>query len=514
MCLSPIHITRSGSRFQKLGLMNDYKVSHSNDGIVAYDVPCGKCEECLQTKKNDIYVRCYHEYNQCNQNALFLTLTYDDLHLPLIEINKQEPIFIPDDCDPRLYECVQEPCYDLIGVWHKPHVQKYLKSLNEKLIYFIGTQLLKLDRLVTINGKRCISAEWKEYLSNSCRPLKYLVVCERGKADIYTDDKGIKRKGTFRPHYHAILFINDPRLYPHINYILTLCKDLWIYGNSYNIRLEPDNITEKRTSSSSLMYVCKYITKDVDNISNTLIYSDYRQENNAKPFVLLSNGIGESLLDNYNNLESVIKDGISVPLGHSIVTYNIPRYNLEKRLKRRIKGIVLKECANIEYKKSVYYDSGHPSPYFFLWEDDYENIKQTLTHVKTIKTHECKELEKTKRHRKAIFYADKLLLYQQSNLVSLWNTSETPLHDRNYSSDIDLLHSISADDLYLFVLNELYIHIDHYSQNDTLYQVYDLVNKINISIRKLDLIKKQIVYKRNLEKSIIAKPSLFNNQPL
>lgn len=514
MCLNPIHICKSSNdRFSRLCRLKDYHVTPSDDNIVAYDVPCGKCDECLANKRNDIFVRCWHEFNRCNQHALFLTLTYNDFYLPLVEVNKQYPVFIPDDCDPRFYECVIEPQYEMIGVWYKPHVQKYLKSLNEKLIYYIGTNIEKLSRLTTIDGKRCISDEWKNYIIHSERPLKYLLVCERGKADIYVDDKGRTRKGTSRPHYHAILFINDKRLYTHIHYILKLCKELWIYGNSYNIQLGNDCIQEKRDSSSCIQYVTKYVTKDVYEVANNILYMDYMQKKNCKPFILMSNGIGASLLDNYKKLDNVLRDGIPVPLGNHIVTCNVPRYNLEKRLKHRIKGVV-NQSKPITTKSELYYDSGHSSPYFFLWEDDIPTENTPFVRTKTIKTNECKSLEISMRNDKANHYANCLQLYQKSNLPSLWQTTETPLSERNYQSDIDLLNSVSSDEIYLFVLNDLYVNEDSSDNPDTLYQTYDLINRIKNTLKILKYRQKQLIYKSKLSSVIINKPELFNNHPL
>lgn len=44
-------------------------------------VPCGKCEACLQKKKNEWIVRLTKEY-ESSTSAYFLTLTYDDEYLP------------------------------------------------------------------------------------------------------------------------------------------------------------------------------------------------------------------------------------------------------------------------------------------------------------------------------------------------------------------------------------------------------------------------------------------------
>lgn len=45
------------------------------------DLPCGKCHGCRADKTRDWGIRCYHESLQNRYNS-FITLTYDDDHLP------------------------------------------------------------------------------------------------------------------------------------------------------------------------------------------------------------------------------------------------------------------------------------------------------------------------------------------------------------------------------------------------------------------------------------------------
>lgn len=66
MCVSPITI----------------RVNNS-DGFRTYQVPCGKCFECLKTKQNDYMVRIYEELLQVSK-ACFVTLTYKPKTVPTI----------------------------------------------------------------------------------------------------------------------------------------------------------------------------------------------------------------------------------------------------------------------------------------------------------------------------------------------------------------------------------------------------------------------------------------------
>lgn len=51
-------------------------------------VPCGRCGACRARKANEWIIRLNEEYKYA-RNAFFVTLTYDDLHIPLTENGKQ-----------------------------------------------------------------------------------------------------------------------------------------------------------------------------------------------------------------------------------------------------------------------------------------------------------------------------------------------------------------------------------------------------------------------------------------
>lgn len=55
-----------------------FKGGHPSDRL---KLPCGKCIGCLLERSRQWAVRCIHEASLHNQNC-FLTLTYDDYHLP------------------------------------------------------------------------------------------------------------------------------------------------------------------------------------------------------------------------------------------------------------------------------------------------------------------------------------------------------------------------------------------------------------------------------------------------
>lgn len=69
MCLTPINLKKE-KVIQKL-----------KDTYHMQQVPCGRCLECLKLRVNSWYVRLLNEKNN-SENALFITLTYDDDNLP------------------------------------------------------------------------------------------------------------------------------------------------------------------------------------------------------------------------------------------------------------------------------------------------------------------------------------------------------------------------------------------------------------------------------------------------
>lgn len=54
-----------------------------------YKVPCGQCRSCLRSKRAAWSFRLFHEYLS-STSAWFVTLTYDDEHLPIEGVNKND----------------------------------------------------------------------------------------------------------------------------------------------------------------------------------------------------------------------------------------------------------------------------------------------------------------------------------------------------------------------------------------------------------------------------------------
>lgn len=79
MCYKPVHIKNPVLEFDMI-----------KDKFML-DVPCGHCEECKKRKRTDWFVRTYYHFMyvvlQCLGSCLYVTLTYDNEHLPHITLS-------------------------------------------------------------------------------------------------------------------------------------------------------------------------------------------------------------------------------------------------------------------------------------------------------------------------------------------------------------------------------------------------------------------------------------------
>ena len=188
-------------------------------------VACRKCFRCRDSFASQWSTRIENECKQ-HRYSLFVTLTYDNEHLPLFSPLVMEDLhapvwssnrmcdsgkFIPDSIcrslPPQKMEdevCFAYPC--------KKDVQDWFKRLRSAIDY-------QLNKNKT----------------NEFR-LRYFICSEYGPR-------------TFRPHYHAILWYDSEELQRHIS---RLIRETWQNGNSV-ISL---------VNNSASQYVAKYVNGD------------------------------------------------------------------------------------------------------------------------------------------------------------------------------------------------------------------------------------------------------------
>lgn len=189
-------------------------------------VPCRKCFRCRDTYASSWSRRIEVECKQ-HRYSLFVTLTYDNEHLPVFS-----PLFMDDgvasvwssnrSCDsgkfldsdlceplhPQKYPesmCFAYPC--------KKDVQDFLKRLRSTIDY-------KLNRFKHSDEFR----------------IRYFICAEYGP-------------GSFRPHYHAILWYDSEELQ---RFIVRFISETWQNGNTVC----------SLVNGSAPRYVAKYVNGD------------------------------------------------------------------------------------------------------------------------------------------------------------------------------------------------------------------------------------------------------------
>lgn len=201
-------------------------------------VPCGRCEECkINRAMHKTHRMIMETITQGSENCWFVTLTYDDLHLPY------------------------EDYIDSDGVYKTAH------SINKRDIQLFIKRLRK------------------HLFGNEKGNLRYVACGEYG-------DNGIINYVFGRPHYHLILWncpLPDLQLDSFTTqtgkeqYISPLLDKLW--RNYGRVRVCPCSI-------NTLGYTARYVQKK--------LYGDdswqYRKRHLEPPFILQSKGIGKDFL--------------------------------------------------------------------------------------------------------------------------------------------------------------------------------------------------------------------------
>lgn len=217
-CLSPVSCYRCGNMVSKDGVVSQRLVWSYNEALQYYhgdifevsrsecSLPCGHCDACKIRRRKDMATRLAHECS-CHESAIFLTLTYDDTHLP-----------IGVDGHPTL--CIAD-------------VQRFMKRLRRHLDYCPK------------------KPDGRDHVIN---PIRYFAVGEYGS----------KRH---RPHYHIMIFGWSPsdKVFHRqrdniISYRSKQIEKLWTNGFSEFSGVSP----------YVAKYCARYVTKKIvsDSILN------------------------------------------------------------------------------------------------------------------------------------------------------------------------------------------------------------------------------------------------------
>lgn len=222
-------------------------------------VPCGKCEECLDTKQLNLYSRLLLEYAFAVKRggyAIYITLTHNDEHLP-----KYRGYYVEDS--PTLqgaslyrpFVCTDSDyCSGSSAVVACAGIPVALPSDISVYLHRVKDRLRRLLKPVT--------PEWREAVSS----VKSCFVSEFGQDP----------HGTHRPHWHGVICVSSP----HINRfdMLDIVKTSW---TGYTVKRGISSVTVPCmgfvspgknslgqpdyfvSSVDALRYVAKYVSKDI-----------------------------------------------------------------------------------------------------------------------------------------------------------------------------------------------------------------------------------------------------------
>lgn len=178
-------------------------------------VSCGQCNGCRLARSREMAVRCVHEDRMHGIPGSFVTLTYDEEHLP----------------------------YD--GSVSNEHHQKFIRALRDRLRPFKPAEYFVTDKE---------TGEVKE----EAWPRYYM--CGEYGADEYGTIDGLRkfRIGPGRPHYHYLLFgynFPDKKYWKshrgHEYYRSPFLEEIWTKGHSIIGHVTPE------TAAYTARYVMK-----------------------------------------------------------------------------------------------------------------------------------------------------------------------------------------------------------------------------------------------------------------
>lgn len=249
-CLHPITIkspslmvgTRDGVAVAASRFARDNIVRRSFETIV---VPCGKCLNCLKNKQSSMVVRCKREAEQKGSFA-FMTLTYDDDHLPLArslwrvskdtgecEVYYKPELFStginPDQSYCDLFKTLpagDSPRYHQYTLFEDSEYE-YVVRITPSVCRFDVREWLKMSRI-----------QYERDNGEKLPEFSYVAISEYGPR-------------TCRPHYH-LAFFGLQR--DHLYYLL----ERWTYGKVKQVRM----VTQiNKDGSNGFLRASKYIGK-------------------------------------------------------------------------------------------------------------------------------------------------------------------------------------------------------------------------------------------------------------
>lgn len=224
-----------------------------------YQVPCGKCVACQNNKRSSLSLKLRLE-EYASKYCYFLTLTYDDDHLPLFSLGRDTSVteFIrlyPFSERMRSDSLISDFCSDFYEFdndfidkmdYYSDFVLSYERMYGKHCVYGHGLYALLYYRDIQLFLKRLRKHIFKYYGEK----IRFYVIGEYGTKSL-------------RPHWHCLLFFNSSSLSQAFEdcedvgttarpcYCPQFLRPLWEFGIC----------DSKRTNGEAYNYVSSYVNQ-------------------------------------------------------------------------------------------------------------------------------------------------------------------------------------------------------------------------------------------------------------
>lgn len=212
-------------------------------------VPCGKCLACLKNKQSSMTVRCLREAQQRGSFA-FMTLTYDDDHLPIVESMWRV------DLKSGAQQMVEDPEFVSTGFHPEKAYLDLFRSVPGDVAprykTFVHCRILEYEWQIRVTPSVCrldvrqwlkqARIKYERIYGHKLPDFSYVAISEYGPQ-------------TCRPHYH-LAFFGLRR--SHLNFLL----NEWNFGKVKQFRMvQAVNKDKSNGFVRASKYIGKYMSK-------------------------------------------------------------------------------------------------------------------------------------------------------------------------------------------------------------------------------------------------------------
>lgn len=235
--------TRHGVYVASSRYARDNIIRRSYETIV---VPCGKCLACLKNKQSSMVVRCKREAEQKGSFA-FMTLTYDDDHLPLArslwrvskETGEMEVFYKPEIFSTAIHpDTAYTDFFKSVEAGPTPRYHEFPLCIPDGEFEYLVRITPSVCRSDVRTWLKVSRIQYKRDFGESLPDFSYVAISEYGPR-------------TCRPHYHLAFFGLQRK---HLNYLL----ERWKYGKVKQVKMVSQVNAD---GSSGFLKASKYIGK-------------------------------------------------------------------------------------------------------------------------------------------------------------------------------------------------------------------------------------------------------------